>query len=386
MSRWLNICFVIGTRPEVIKCWPVIRHLRSRPEFKVSVLLTGQHRELLHQATDLLDVSATIDLDVMTHNQSLPALTATLCTRLGGALGQLNPDCVIVQGDTTSVFVGALAAFYANIPVGHLEAGLRTSNVRNPFPEEMNRRLTTVLAKYHFAPTETAKADLLRENVPADSIWVTGNTGIDALRIMSQHLHEYPIDPQLKLALADVSARVIAVTIHRRENRAFMQGIAHAIRAITNDHPDLQVVFPVHLSQAVRDAFLPILKDHDRCHLIDPLDYANFVRLLNRCFLVLTDSGGVQEEAPYLGKPVLVVRRTTERPEAVQAGAARLIGEQPHAIINNVTQLLTDPQVYKSMARSISPYGDGHASQRIADVLLNVQTPVTAKRPTLLGV
>ncbi len=369
MSAQHRVCFILGTRPEVIKCWPVIRHLRALETFDVQTILTGQHRELLDQAVRLLDIPVTVDLDVMTPGQTLEGLTSVLCPRIAGALRELSPDCVLVQGDTTSAFVGALTAFYAGIAVGHLEAGLRTDSVRHPFPEEMNRRLTASLADYHFAPTQTAKSALRRENVPDDRIWVTGNTGIDALRIMSEELDTFPIDPALERATTGSTGRIIAVTVHRRENRAFMKAIAGALAAIADRHKDLSIVFPVHLAPAVRDAFLPTLQGRRRCHLIEPLDYANFVRLLTRSYLVLTDSGGIQEEAPYLGKPVLVVRRTTERPEAVAAGTVRLIGEQPDAIISAVSGLLTDSAAYTAMAKAVSPYGDGYAAQRVAEIL-----------------
>ena len=367
-----KVCFVIGTRPEAIKVWPLVVELQGRADFEVQVLLSGQHRELLHQAVELLKLPVSIDLDVMQPNQALEGLTARLVERIGEALAKLRPDCVIVQGDTTTVFIAALAAFYARIPVGHLEAGLRTDNIRHPFPEEMNRRLTSVLADWHFAPTETARTALRREGVPDERIWVTGNSVIDALRLMTGRLDEYPVDPQLQGALAGAasvggvdesgasarapaswhcqargSGRIIAVTVHRRENQPFMRGIAEAFARILREHPETRIVFPVHLSPAVREAFMPVLADQPRCHLLEPLDYANFVRLLTHCHLVLTDSGGVQEEAPYLGKPVLVMRRVTERPEAVEAGTVRIVGEQPDAIFEAVSRLLSDTTAYR---------------------------------------
>ena len=380
-----KICFVIGTRPEAIKVWPLVVELQAREAFEVQVLLSGQHRELLHQAVELLKLPVSADLDVMQPNQSLESLTARLIERIGEALKKLQPDCIIVQGDTTTVFIAALAAFYAQIPVGHLEAGLRTDNIRHPFPEEMNRRLTSVLADWHFAPTETARTALRREGVPDERIWVTGNSVIDALRLMTEQLDEYPVDPQLGDVLADTDAadRIIAVTVHRRENQPFMRGIAEAFARILREHTQARIVFPVHLSPAVREAFMPVLADQPRCHLLEPLDYANFVRLLTRCHIVLSDSGGVQEEAPYLGKPVLVMRRVTERPEAVEAGTVRIVGEQPDAIVAAVSQLLTDSAAYESMARAVSPYGDGHACPRIAEILA---AELTRGPPSPLGV
>ncbi|HNQ22421.1 MAG TPA: UDP-N-acetylglucosamine 2-epimerase (non-hydrolyzing) [Phycisphaerae bacterium] len=364
-----KVCFVIGTRPEAIKVWSLVVELKRRADFDVQVVLSGQHRELLRQAVGLLGLPVTLDLDVMQPAQSLERLTATLVERVSEALAQLRPDAVIVQGDTTTVFVGALAAFYAQIPVGHLEAGLRSGDVRHPFPEEMNRRLTSALADWHFTPTQTARQTLLAEGVPAERIWVTGNTGIDALRLMHANLDRYPGDPRLAAVLACPAGRLLAVTVHRRENQPFMRRIAEAFARVLELHRDIRIVFPVHFSPAVRAAFTPVLGDQPRCHLLEPVDYADFVRLLARSHLVLTDSGGVQEEAPHLGKPVLVLRRTTERPEAVSAGVARLVGDEPDAIVAAVTELLTDAEAYRRMARRISPYGDGYASPRIADIL-----------------
>ncbi len=369
MARRKRICFVIGTRPEAIKTWPVIEYFLRDDSFEVQTLLTGQHRELLHQMVELLKIPVTADLAVMREGQSLDALTSILCSTISVGLDQLKPDCVVVQGDTTTVFVAALAAFYLNVPVAHLEAGLRSHDLRHPFPEEMNRKLATVLSALHFAPTDRARNCLLEESVPADRIWVTGNSGIDALRLMTERLDRFPVDPVLGSVLDAKPKRLIAVTVHRRENYPFVAGIAHAIAQILKTHKDVEVVLPVHLSPAVRDTVRPILRGADRCHLLEPLDYANFVRLLGACDLVLTDSGGVQEEAPHLGKPTLVVRRTTERPEAVDAGCVRLVGEESDRIIAGVNELLTDEAVYRQMAQSINPYGDGHTSERVADVL-----------------
>jgi UDP-N-acetylglucosamine 2-epimerase (non-hydrolysing) len=370
MSDRPKVCVLIGTRPEAIKTWPVIAELQASGRFEVQVVLTGQHQELLHQAVELLGLPVTMDLAVMTYNQSLDGLTATLSTRIAEALRMLSPDWVLVQGDTTTVFVGALMAFYAGIPVGHIEAGLRSDDVRHPFPEEMNRRLCSVLADVHFAPTERARAALAAENIPAQRIHVTGNTGIDALRMMQAQVEQRPVEPALDAALAACAGqRIIAVTVHRRENRPFMRDIAHALADILDAHPEASIIFPAHLAPAVQQSFTPVLGSHDRCHLLAPMDYANFVRLLSAADLVLTDSGGIQEEAPYLGKPVLVMRRTTERPEAVEAGAVRLVGEQPDAIRSAVVELLTDRDLYARMAQPRTPYGDGFAAGRIVEVL-----------------
>ncbi len=364
----VRVCFVFGTRPEVIKCAPVIRCLSQREGFEVQTVLTAQHREMSDQVIEVFGVPVTVDLDLMRAGQTLPSLTARLCEGVSGAIQQLKPDCVMVQGDTTSCFVGALAGFYAGIAVGHLEAGLRTSDVRQPFPEEMNRRLVGSLASFHFAPTEGARTNLLKENVPADRIWVTGNSGIDALRIVSE-----TAIVAAGTALADVLAGcdglVMTVTSHRRENQPFMAGIASAIYELIEAVPNLHVVFPVHLSPAVRKAVMPILSGVDRCHLLEPLAYDQFVALMKRSDVILTDSGGIQEEAPYLGKPVLVMRRKTERPEAVEAGTTILVGDDQATIFDRTLGLLNDAEERVRMAKAANPYGDGYASERVADVL-----------------
>ncbi|RJP33323.1 MAG: UDP-N-acetylglucosamine 2-epimerase (non-hydrolyzing) [Phycisphaerales bacterium] len=417
MARRRRICFILGTRPEVIKCWPVIRALEAMDGFHVTTILTGQHADMAEQAARLFGLCVDADLKLMTPGQSLEGLTAALCQTLARPIRDAAPDIVVVQGDTTTAFVAALTAFYAGIPVAHIEAGLRSGDVRHPFPEEMNRRLISGLARLHFAPTQTARQALLNEGVPPEWIHLTGNSGIDALRLMSAqldgadcgestcgqtshlaaavgrrtsagHLQAGSAEKargaaraELRAALARDDRRTIAVTIHRRENRAFMSGIAGAIRTILTTHEDVQVVFPVHPGPAVRDAFLPVLRECPRCHLIEPLDYADFVRLLKHCCFVLTDSGGIQEEAPYLGKPVLVARRTTERPEAVEAGVARIIGERPETIVREAGRLLTEPDAYRAMARRMSPYGDGHAAERIAQSLLEFPLGASATSP-----
>lgn len=364
----IRVCFVFGTRPEVIKCAPVIRCLSEREGFEVQTILTAQHREMSDQVIDVFDIPVTVDLDLMRAGQTLPSLTATLCERVTGALRELRPDCVIVQGDTTSCFVGGLASFYEGIPVGHLEAGLRTQDVRQPFPEEMNRQLVGSLASFHFAPTNGAKDNLLKENVPADRIWVTGNSGIDALRIVSETA-SVKVGSVLADVLACCDGTVMTVTSHRRENQPFMAGIASAIYELIEALPDLHVVFPVHLSPSVREAVMPILSGVDRCHLLEPLAYDQFVALMKRSDVILTDSGGIQEEAPYMGKPVLVMRRKTERPEAVEAGTVVLVGDDQATIFDRTLSLLNDAEARARMSRATNPYGDGFASQRVADVL-----------------
>ncbi|NOT01983.1 MAG: UDP-N-acetylglucosamine 2-epimerase (non-hydrolyzing) [Phycisphaerales bacterium] len=368
MPRPWKTCFVFGTRPEAIKLAPVISHLQSRDAFHVITLLTAQHREMLDQVVSLFDIPVTHDINIMRPGQTLPALTAALCEPIARVLRDDRPDCVIVQGDTTSCFVGALAAFYEQIPVAHLEAGLRTDNLYQPFPEEMNRRLVSVLTDWHFAATDAARDNLLRENIPPDRIWVTGNSGIDALRIIAERARPVPDGP-LAAALHRCHGTVMAVTTHRRENLPFMTGIAAAIYEILEALPDLNVVFPVHLSPRVRESVMPMLRSADRCHLLDPLPYDQFVVLMKRAALILTDSGGIQEEAAYLGKPTLVMRRRTERPEAIAAGNVALVGDDQHDIFDHVLTLLHDKTALAAMTATSQPYGDGHASQRIADIL-----------------
>lgn len=365
----IRVALVFGTRPEAIKMAPVIAHLSSLDEFDVRTILTGQHREMLDQVVNVFNIPVHHDLNVMARGQSLAGLTSALCERIGNVLREERPDVVLVQGDTTTCFVGALAAFYEEIPVAHLEAGLRTHDIRQPFPEEINRRLVTPLASLHFAPTEWARDNLLKENIPADRIWITGNTGIDALRIISDRKDIQPRGA-LADALSQCDGTILAVTSHRRENLPFMSGIAAAIYELLSADPKLHVIFPVHLSPKVRGAVMPILDGTDRCHLLEPLAYDQFVALMKRCDVILTDSGGIQEEAPYLGKPVLVMRRKTERPEAVEAGTVKLVGESQDAIFDNTLTLLHDPAERERMSRSANPFGDGHASRRIAEILL----------------
>jgi UDP-N-acetylglucosamine 2-epimerase (non-hydrolysing) len=364
-----KIAFVFGTRPEAIKMAPVITHMGTLDAFDITTILTGQHREMLDQVVRVFDIPVTRDLNVMRENQSLPELTANLCAAVGAALTDIRPDCVIVQGDTTSCFVGALAAHYEKIPVAHLEAGLRTGDKWRPFPEEMNRRMVAALADFHFAPTDGARQNLLAEGVPESIVWVTGNSGVDALRLINER-QGIVAQPDLDAAIRKCQGPVIAVTTHRRENVPFMSGIAAAIHELLEADPRLSVIFPVHLSPKVRNAVVPILADADRCHLIDPLPYDQFVLLLRRCDIILTDSGGVQEEAPYLGKPILVMRRATERPEAVNAGTVKLVGEDQNAIFDNTLTLLNDPDRRAEMSKAANPYGDGHTSERVADILI----------------
>jgi len=368
MAARLKTCFVFGTRPEAIKLAPVVEHFRSLDAYDVVTVLTAQHREMLDQVVRVFDLPVTHDLNVMTAGQDLPSLTATLCTRIAEVLRVESPACVVVQGDTTSCFVGALAAFYQGIPVAHLEAGLRTNDIRQPFPEEMNRRLVSSLATYHFAPTDIARANLIKENVPDDRIWMTGNSGVDALRIIRGRA-KLDADSELARALHACNGKIITVTTHRRENVPFMRDIAAAIFELIEADEHLRVIFPVHLSPTVRERVVPLLQSVDRCHLLEPLPYDQFVLLMERSDLILTDSGGIQEEAAYLGKPTLVMRRKTERPEAVSSGSVRLVGDDQQSIFDAALALLQDSDALRRMATTSEPFGNGHTSEHVGRIL-----------------
>ncbi len=366
-----RVLVIFGTRPEAIKLFPLIHALRADPAFDTRVVVTGQHRDMLDQVLDFAGIVPDIDCRVMTAGQSLDALTARLLDVLGTVLDAERPDRVIVQGDTATAMVAALAAYYRKVPVAHVEAGLRSGDIHHPWPEEVNRKIVGTIADLHFAPTRTAADALLAENVPPGRVHVTGNTVIDALHLAQARIAADPARTQALDALATRFAdkRIILVTTHRREN--FGDGMAAIARAIARiaARDDVGVVFPVHPNPQVREPMQAMLGDHPRIALIDPQDYAHFVRLLGLCHLVLTDSGGVQEEAPGLGKPVLVMRETTERPEGVVAGTARLIGADEDRIVDEVVRLLDDPAAYAAMARAHNPFGDGHASARIVGVL-----------------
>ena len=363
-----KICMVFGTRPEAIKMAPVIKELQKAGDcFSLRVVVTAQHREMLDQVLDLFGIRADYDLNIMQPGQSLPDLACRILSRLTPVFARERPDLVMVHGDTATTFLGALAAFYLQIPVAHVEAGLRTYRPYSPFPEEMNRRLTGALAAYHFAPTRTAAENLLAERVPPAAIMVTGNTVIDALLDVAAR-------PDLKIprAVADIPAgeKVILVTTHRRENLGEpLRRIYSALRLLLADFPGLWVVFPVHRNPLVRKAAKEILGDLSRVRLLPPLEYGSFVALMRRADLVLTDSGGIQEEAPALGKPVLVLRDTTERPEAVRAGTVRLVGLDEEKIRAEVRRLLLDEAAYREMAQAVNPYGDGRAAERICAFL-----------------
>lgn len=368
-----NIVVFMGTRPEAVKLAPVVAALRGSDSFRCSVVATGQHKEMFKQVADTFGLTVDADLDVMRPNQTLAGLTARLMDGIDAWLGSAQPDMALVQGDTTTVLVAALACFYRRIPIGHVEAGLRTGNIWSPFPEEVNRRLATPLVALHFAPTDAARAALLREGVDDTTISVTGNTVIDALRIEVAAQGSRPelqasIDGELAGLLGDDWARVpmVLITGHRREN--FGDGIEQictAIATLAQRFPDHRFVYPVHLNPNVLPHVNRMLGGLANVRLIAPQGYRNFVALMARCRLVLTDSGGVQEEAPSLGKPVLVMRDTTERPEGIAAGTALLTGPKAQAIVEHATRLLTDETLYRAMATAKNPYGDGHAAERI---------------------
>src|SRR5271165_2434378 len=368
----MKLLFVFGTRPEAIKLAPVVRELSARPDFHCKVCVTGQHRELLAQVLDLFGVRPDWNLEIMRPDQDLAYLTGAALSGVSGILASFRPDRVIVQGDTTTTFAAALAAFYHKIPVAHVEAGLRTGNIYAPWPEELNRRLVTQIADLHFAPTGGARENLLREGVDERRIFVTGNTGIDALLWVSRLLDDRPelrARGEAMLAGRLDGRRLILMTGHRRES--FGEGLARICDAMVRiaSRPDVAVVFPVHPNPNVRRAIEPLSR-RENILLIEPVDYPELVFLLKRCHFVVTDSGGIQEEAPSFGKPVLVTRDTTERPEAMELGLAKLVGTDERRLFDEMQALLDDPQAYRRMSRVENPYGDGHASRRIAAQLV----------------
>lgn len=372
-SNSSKILVVFGTRPEAIKLFPVVRALAETPGVVVRTCVTAQHRGLLDQVLGIANLSPDIDLDLMEPGQSLDRLTARLLTGLGEVLDAERPDRVIVQGDTATAMAGALAAYYRRIPVGHVEAGLRSGDIYAPWPEEVNRRIVAPIADQHFAPTETAGAALRRENIAAETIHVTGNTVIDALHATAARIEA---DPSLAAGLDAIAARftgmrLILVTTHRREN--FGGGMASIARAIARiaDRADVAVLFPMHPNPNVVSVMDEVLGERPNVARIDPLDYPHFIRALGMAHIVLTDSGGVQEEAPALGKPVLVTRETTERPEGVAAGTAKLIGADENRIVSEIFTLLDDSAAWTAMARAHNPFGDGHAAARIAGIVAN---------------
>ena len=371
MAAPLKILTVFGTRPEAIKLFPLVHRLARDDRFIGRVCISAQHREMLDQVLDIAGIVPDHDLDLMTPGQTLDALTARALVEIGKVLDLEQPDWVVVQGDTTTVMAGAIAAYYRKIPVCHVEAGLRSGDIHHPWPEEVNRRVVGSFAALHCAPTTTARDALLRENVDPATVHVTGNTVIDALQWVTARVGDSPALADGLRALEERFAgrRIIGVTSHRRENFGEgMQAIAKAVKSIAS-RQDVAVIFPVHLNPQVRAVMKAELAGLDNVALLEPLDYPQFARLLDISHLMLTDSGGVQEEAPALGKPVLVMRETTERPEGITAGTARLVGTDADRIVRETNRLLDDPAAYAAMAQAHNPFGDGHAAERIADLL-----------------
>jgi UDP-N-acetylglucosamine 2-epimerase (non-hydrolysing) len=366
------VMMVFGTRPEAIKMAPLARVLRTWPEVNLHICSTGQHREMLEQVLTAFGLSVDQDLKVMTQNQTLNGLARDLLDKLDQAYDQVKPDIVLVHGDTTTSFIASLAAFHRHIPIGHVEAGLRTGNLQQPWPEEANRRLTGVLADLHFTPTRDSDANLIREGVPPEHIAVTGNTVIDALLWMRDDLAKRQWQPAADSPLSALrpEQRMVLITGHRRENFGpGFERICLALAQLAERYPDVQFVYPVHLNPQVQKAVYGVLSNRGNIHLIAPQDYQHFVWLMNRAQVILTDSGGVQEEAPALGKPVLVLRKVTERPAVLKGGTVKLVGTLTERIVEETSQLLDDPAAYARMARVYTPFGDGHASERIAERL-----------------
>lgn len=365
----IKVMTVFGTRPEAIKMAPVVLELKKhQDEIETVVAVTAQHRQMLDQVLHLFKIKPDYDLDIMSQGQTLYDITSRAMNGLKEVLEKEKPDLVLVHGDTTTTFAGALASYYSQTAVGHVEAGLRTGDIYSPFPEEMNRKLTGAIASFHFAPTETAKANLLREGVDPGKIYVTGNTVIDAL--MKTVRSDYEFDDEKLRQIDFEHHRVILLTTHRRENLGEpMRHIYKALRLVVQETPDAEIVFPVHRNPLVRQVVNEELAGVDRIHLIEPLDYEPFANLMSRSYLVLTDSGGIQEEAPSLGKPVLVLRNTTERPEAVKAGTVSLIGTNVDVVYETTRRLLTDKKAYEAMSNAVNPYGDGRASERIVQAV-----------------
>ena len=363
----IKVMSVFGTRPEAIKMAPLVRALQASESIESIVCLTGQHREMLDSVMDIFHLKGDYDLNIMEKRQTLSTITTKTLLGMEQVLEEAKPDLVLVHGDTSTTFAGALAAFYHQVKVGHVEAGLRTWDKYSPFPEEMNRTLVGDIADLHFSPTR-ANAENLRREAIMGEIFITGNTAIDAMQYTVRR--DYTFTTELLNHLDFAHRRVIAVTCHRRENYGKpMQDIMHAILEVVERHPDVEVVYPVHLSPVVRECAFPILGGHDRIHLIDPIDVEEMHNLIARCAFVMTDSGGLQEEAPALGKPVLVMRRETERPEAVAAGTAKLAGVEKDVIVSMANELLDSPDAYAKMAKAVNPYGDGHACARITQAI-----------------
>ena len=359
-----KVMLVFGTRPEAIKMCPLVNELKKRESINTIVCVTVQHREMLDMVLEAFNVRPDYDLSIMKEKQTLFDVTTNILNRIKEVLEKEKPDVVLVHGDTSTTFVTALACFYLQIPVGHVEAGLRTYNIYSPYPEEFNRQAVSIISKFNFAPTDLSKQNLVKEGKNADSIYVTGNTAIDALKttVRENYMH-----PELEWV---GGSRLIMITAHRRENLGEpMRHMFKAIRRVMDEHPDVKAIYPIHMNPVVREIANEYLGDDDRIHIIEPLDVLDFHNFLSRSYLILTDSGGIQEEAPSLGKPVLVMRDTTERPEGIAAGTLKLVGTEEETIYNEFCRLLSDQDEYEAMSKASNPYGDGHACKRIVDIL-----------------
>lgn len=366
----MKIMCVFGTRPEGIKMAPIIKAIKKKKDAECIVCITAQHRQMLDQVLDLFDIQPDYDLNIFKSGQTLTEITTRALKGLEEVIIKEKPDVLLVQGDTTTVFAGALAAFYQKVKVGHVEAGLRSGNIYSPYPEEANRMLAGILTNYHFAPTERSKENLLKENVPGENIYVTGNTVIDALKYTISKSYTFDI-PLLNQIQYD-KKKVILLTSHRRENIGEpMENIFGAVKSIADKYDDVEVIFPMHLNPIVRDIAYRILGDDSRIHLIEPLDYQPMANLMSKVHLIVTDSGGLQEEGPTFGKPVLVVREETERPEGIESGTAKLVGTDYQKIYDNLDLLIRDKNEYDRMAKAVNPYGDGDSGERIVDIILN---------------
>lgn len=375
----LKVMSIFGTRPEAIKMAPLVKKLQETEEIDSVLCVTAQHRQMLDMVLDLFELKPDYDLDIMEHGQSISDITVKVLKGMENILQEVKPDIVLVHGDTSTTFVGALAAFYQQIPVGHVEAGLRSGNIYSPYPEEMNRKLTTNLASLYFAPTTGNYDNLIKENITSEKIFITGNTVIDALLQVVKE--EYVFDNPLLNGIDYRNKKVVVMTCHRRENWGEpMENIFKAVVDIKERHKDVEIIFPVHLNPKIRELAKDIMGNMEGVHLIEPLDYEPFVNLLNKAHLILTDSGGIQEEAPALGKPILVLREETERPEAVGAGTVKIVGVDGDKIIKEVEELLSNPKSYSQMANATNPYGDGRACERIVDAL-KYHFKITDDRP-----
>lgn len=362
----IKVMTIFGTRPEAIKMAPLVLELEKQNDrFESIVTITAQHREMLDQVLEIFDITPDYDLDIMEQNQSLSQITSNVILGLEKVMKEAQPDIVLVHGDTTTTFAASIAAFYQQIKIGHVEAGLRTWDKYSPYPEEMNRQMTDVLSDIYFAPTANSRKNLLRENFPAEKIYITGNTAIDALNETVRESYKHDV-----LNKITDGNRLVLVTMHRRENQGEpMERVFSAMREVVESHKDVEIVYPVHLNPVVQEAALKYLGNHERIHLIDPLEVTDFHNIAARSYMIMSDSGGIQEEAPSLGVPVLVLRDTTERPEGIDAGTLRLVGTETEDVLSNMLELLDNEESYKAMARANNPYGDGTASERILEAI-----------------